>query len=127
MDILMIIYNQLIEDEYIAEQAEGRIKFYEYPETGEVDKPFIVIDPLDDGEPIDFADNKWTKFDFLVQIDVWSPNRLTTLKLGNRIRDVIWEKLGFGQIKGPNQYENGIFRKADRYRGTLYREDFDTL
>lgn len=127
MDILTIVYNHLIADKYIHEQALERIKYYEYPETGEVDKPFIVIDPLDDGDPVDFADNTWTKLDFLIQIDVWTPNRLITLNLGNKIRDLMWEKLGFRQIKGPNDHDQGVFRKAARYRGTLYREDFDNL
>lgn len=127
MDIMTIIYNHFITDYFINEQAFGRIKYYEYPETGDVDNPFIIIDPLDDGDPVDFADNTWTKLDFLVQIEVWSLDRLTTLHIGNKIRDVMWDNLGFKQIKGPNEYDEGIFRKADRYRGTLYRADFDKL
>ncbi|MEC5422393.1 DUF3168 domain-containing protein [Virgibacillus sp. C22-A2] len=127
MDILSIIYNRLIADDYIKEQALGRIKYYEYPATGDVDNPFIVIDPLDDGSPVDFADNTWTKLDFLIQIDVWTLNRLTTLNLANTVRDVMWNDLGFKQINGPNEYDEGIFRKADRYRGTLYRDDFNKL
>lgn len=127
MDILSIVYNRLISNNYIKEQALGRIKYYEYPETGDVTNPHIVLDPIDDGKPIDFADNTWTKLDFLVQVDVWTRNRSTTLKLANTIRDVMWDDLGFGQTKGPNEYSDGIFRKADRYHGTLYREDFDSL
>ncbi|KPH76072.1 hypothetical protein [Oceanobacillus caeni] len=127
MDILSIIYNHLIADEYIKEQAFGRIKYYEYPETGDVINPHIVLDPLDDGSPINFADNTWTKLDFLIQIDVWTKNRTITLNLANTIRDTMWNELGFKQIKGPNEYDEGVFRKADRYRGTLYREDFDSL
>ncbi|WP_096269503.1 hypothetical protein [Paucisalibacillus globulus] len=127
MDILSIVYNRLIADNFIKEKAFGRIKYYEYPETGEVDKPFIIIDPLDDGSPINFADNTWTKLDFLIQMDVWSSNRLDTLNLANAIRDLMWNEFGFKQIKGPNEYDDGVFRKADRYRGTLYRENFDNL
>lgn len=127
MDILSIIYNHLIADEYIKEQAFGRIKYYEYPETGDVINPHIVLDPLDDGSPINSADNTWTSLDFLIQIDVWTRNRTITLNLANTIRDIMWNELGFKQIKGPNEYDKGVFRKADRYRGTLYREDFDSL
>lgn len=127
MDILSIVYKHLIANSHIKEKAFGRIKYYEYPKTGDVDNPFIIIDPLDDGEPVDFADNTWTKLDFLIQIDVWTHNRLTTLNLANAIRDLMWDEFGFKQIKGPSEYEDEVFRKADRYRGTLYREDFDKL
>lgn len=127
MDILSIIYGHLMSNDYVKEQAFNRIKYYEYPETGNVDNPFIILDPLDDGQPINFADNTWTKLDFLIQVDVWTPNRLTTLYLSNTIRDVMWSELGFKQIKGPSEYDEGVFRKADRYSGTLYREEFDSL
>lgn len=127
MDILDLIYQKLMANDFVKGQAAGRIKYYEYPETGDVKNPFIIIDPLDDGDPVDFADNTWTKLDFLIQIDVWTLNRKTTLNLGNTVRDVMWEGLGLRQIKGPNEYDEKVYRKADRYRGTLYREDFDTL
>lgn len=127
MDILEVIYNKMIENEHIKQQAAGRIKYYDYPETGDVDNPFIIIDPLDDGTPVDFADNTWTKMDFLIQIEVWTQNRKTTLNLANEVRDLMSKEFGFFQIKGPNEHNEGIFRKADRYRGVLYREDFNTL
>lgn len=127
MDILSIIYNQLVADDYIKSKAFERIKYFEYPETGDVDSPFVIIDPLDDGEPINFADNTWTKIDFLIQIEVWSRNRLETLNLANKIRDVMWNTMGFKQQAGPNEYTNGVFRYARRYRGSLYREDLKNL
>ncbi|WP_062105214.1 DUF3168 domain-containing protein [Bacillus niameyensis] len=127
MDVLDIVYKTLIADDYIKSLANSRIKFYEYPETGDVDNPFIIIDPMDDGTPIDFADNTWTKLEFLVQIDVWTLDRKTTLNLANSIRDVLWKELKFHQIKGPNEYDSGIYRNANRYRGSLYREDFNNL
>ncbi|WP_117161341.1 DUF3168 domain-containing protein [Paraliobacillus sp. X-1268] len=127
MDILSIVYNHLITDDFIKSKAFERIKYYEYPETGDVDNPFIIIDPLDGGEPINFADNTWTKIDFLIQIDVWSHNRLETLNLANAIRNVMWNKFGFAQRPGPKEYDQGVFRDARRYRGFLYREDFNNL
>lgn len=132
MDILEIIYDELIKDNFIKSKThiedsedDHRIKYYEYPETGEVDKPFIIIDPLDTPMPDDYGDNIPLTLDYMVQIDVWSLSRLETLHLANRISEVLRESLGSGEIPGPNEYDKdtGIFRIAKRYRGKLYREN----
>ncbi|MGM8215175.1 DUF3168 domain-containing protein [Bacillaceae bacterium W0354] len=127
MDILNEVYQALIADDYIKEQALGRIKYYEYPATGDVDNPRIIIDPIDTPTPSDYADNTWVKLDFLIQIDVWTRNRLLTDTLADKVRDVMWERFGFVQKAGPKEYESGVYRDARRYRGTLYREDFQNL
>ncbi|MCG3418968.1 hypothetical protein [Oceanobacillus jordanicus] len=127
MDILTEVYNALVADDYIKEQALDRIKFYEYPATGDVINPHIVIDPIDPPTPKDFADNNWTKLDYLLQIDVWTRDRKTTNQVADKIRDIMWNKFGFAQKAGPKEYAEGVFRDARRYRGTLYREDFDSL
>lgn len=127
MDILDEIYQALIADEHIKKQAFGRIKFYEYPETGDVNNPYIVIDPIDAPTPTDYADGKWTKLDYLIQIDVWSKDRKITDFIADRIRAIMWERFGFAQQSGPKEYDEGVFRDARRYRGTLYREDFEKL
>ncbi|MFD2046014.1 DUF3168 domain-containing protein [Ornithinibacillus salinisoli] len=127
MDILDEIYNGLIADEYIYEQAFGRIKFYEYPATGDVVNPHIVIDPIDPPSPDDFADNKWTTLDYLVQIDVWTKNRKLTDAVADKVRVVMWERFGFKQNAGPKEYDEGVFRDARRYRGKLHRHDFENL
>lgn len=127
MDILDEIHKMLIGDDYIKSQATGRIKFYEYPAAGEVNNPYIVIDPIGPPDPSDFADNKWTKLDYLVQIDVWTRNRKLTDSIAEKVRDLMWNRFGFSQKAGPKEYDEGVFRDARRYRGTLYREDFDNL
>lgn len=127
MDILDVAYKALIADDYIRQHCFSRIKFYEYPETGEVDEPYIIIDPVDAPSPIDFADNKWIKLDYYLQIDVWSPDRKLTDAIADKIRDVVWDKFGFPQKPGPKEYDKGVFRDARRYRGSLYRDDFNNL
>lgn len=127
MDVLDLVYQALIADEYIKNQAFGRIKYYEYPETGEVTVPFIIIDPIDPPNPSDFADNKWLKYDCHLQIDVWSPKRVTSNTIADKIRDVMWERFGFSQKRGPQEYDDGVFRDARRYTGTIYRDDLDGL
>ncbi|SFP80998.1 Protein of unknown function [Halolactibacillus halophilus] len=127
MDILDMVYNALIADDYINTHASGRIKFYEYPETGDVTGPYIVIDPIDSPIPANFADDTWTKIDYFLQIDVWSNDRKLSEQLADKVRDVMWHQFGFKQTSGPKEYDNGVFRDARRYRGSLYREDFINL
>lgn len=45
MDILNKIYQGLTSDALILEKVEERIKYYKYPETGDVSKPYIIIYP----------------------------------------------------------------------------------
>lgn len=127
MDILDEIYNALIADNYIYEYCYGRIKYYQYPETGDVNAPYIVIEPLDSPLPTALADNEWLRLDYLVQIEVWSKNRKLTDSIAGRVREIMWDRFGFRQQSGPKEYESGIFRDARRYSGTLYRSDFGNL
>ncbi|MGG0284126.1 hypothetical protein ABEY41_03145 [Peribacillus butanolivorans] len=128
MDVLGMVYNALIADPYIKEKAFGRIKFYEFPVTGDVTAPYIIIDPLDVPLPKDFADDTWLTYDCLYQIEVWSKNRTNTRELSEQIGKVMWN-FGFPQGTGVDEWDEdtGIFRDARRYRGKLYRDDLDTL
>ncbi|MFD9626975.1 DUF3168 domain-containing protein [Peribacillus muralis] len=128
MDVLGMIYAALMADTSIKETVDERIKFYEFPETGEVTAPFIIIDPLDVPLPKDFADNTWLTYECLFQIDVWSKKRTTTSELSGQICDAMWNA-GFFQGLGVDEWDKstGIFRDARRYRGKLYRDDLDTL
>lgn len=123
MDVLNLIYNALIADEYIKEQAYRRIKYFEYPETGDITAPFIIIDPINAPDPSDFADDTWLTIDCLLQIEVWSKNRIVTNTIADKVRDVMWAQLGFKQQSGPQEYDEGVFRDARRYRGKIYRDD----
>lgn len=127
MDVLPMIYEALLADDFIKEQASGRIKYFEYPETGNLKAPYIVIDPIDVPEPKVFADNTWLSYDCLFQIDVWSNNRIITNTLADKVRDVMWNQFGFSQKSGPQEYDKGVYRDARRYRGKIYRNDLDGL
>ena len=127
MDILTEVYNALVADDYIKEQALDRIKFYEYPATGDVINPHIVIDLIEPPTPTLYADNEWMRVDSLLQIDVWTRDRRLTDQIADKIRDIMWKKFGFAQRPGPKEYDEGVYRDARRYRGTLYREDFDSI
>lgn len=123
-DGLMVIYNQLISNEVIVSLCEDRIKFYEYPETGDTSKPFIVIDPLDVPVPTVYASNENHANEYLYQIDVESTNRLQVKEIQAEIKKEL-KKLGFGQLKdGLDEYfkETKRFVDARRYRGLIKEE-----
>jgi len=119
-----LIYNALIANETIAEKADGRIKYYEYPETGDVSQPHIVIDPLDAPLPADYADNTWLTWDYLFQLDVWTKDRQLTNTLMKEVNKTLWD-IGFHQSGGTGDEwdkDTGIFRQAKRFRGKIYRK-----
>lgn len=127
MDVLMLIYTELMKDEYIAQHAAGRIKFYEYPETGNVTAPYIVIDPLDAPLPAVFGDDTYLTEDYIFQVDVWTKKRLITKELSKRVQDVLWKMNFHTSGGGVDEYdkETGIYRMAKRYRGKVYTEEFE--
>ncbi|MFS0603214.1 DUF3168 domain-containing protein [Peribacillus frigoritolerans] len=123
-DGLMVIYNQLISNEMIVSLCADRIKFYEYPETGDTSKPFIVIDPLDVPVPTVYASNENHANEYLYQIDVESTNRLQVKEIQAEIKKEL-KKLGFGQLKdGLDEYfkETKRFVDARRYQGLIKEE-----
>jgi len=113
------IYQALIADPFIAEQAAGRIKFYEYPATGDVSGAYIIIDPISPPIPDDYADDEWLTDTYLVQIDVWTKSRKLTEKLAGHVRKAMWS-ISFAQKGGIPEYDGGIFRDARHYRGKVY-------
>ena len=125
MDALNRIYEALSSDAVIASKVETRIKYYTYPETGDVTKPYIVIDPLMTPSPGDYADNKWLTKTHLIQIDVWAKTRADKELLGNQI-ELVMEKVGFYQSgSGVDEYDKEvqIYRDGRRYLGKFYRDD----
>ncbi|MET1177565.1 DUF3168 domain-containing protein [Peribacillus simplex] len=123
-DGLMVIYNQLISNELIVSLCADRIKFYEYPETGDASKPFIVIDPLDVPVPTVYASNENHANEYLYQIDVESTNRLQVKEIQAEVKKEL-KKLGFGQLKdGLDEYfkETKRFVDARRYQGLIKEE-----
>ena len=116
------LYDALMADPLIQQKVGKRIKFYEYPATGDVSGVRIVIDPLDSPTASDFADNKWLTEDYLYQIEVWSKSMTDTRTIADRIRKVMWS-INFRQYGGGLDEwdkETGIYRDARRYRGKVY-------
>lgn len=131
MDILETVYNTLRSDSFINSEVGGRIKYYDYPATGDLTGPTIVIEEVDAPMPSDYADNNWMTDDFFVHIEVWvKGNRKKRDAIAARIRQVMWDKLGFAQSSSMRpewDKPTNTFRDARRYRGKTYRDDIDTL
>lgn len=133
MDILEEIYKVLKSDPFINEQVQERIKFYEYPATGDKFGPIIVLEEVSPESPGDFADNKWLTDDYFVHIEVWvqgSGGRKKRDEIAKKIKHLLWKEMGFAQVSGmPPEWDKdtNTFRDARRYRGKAYREDFDSL
>lgn len=117
------ISDALLADPLIQEKVGSKIKFYEYPATGDVSGSYIIIDPLDVPRPSDYADNKWLTEDYLFQIEVWSKSLADRDAVAKQIRKVMLDKLGFVQSGGGvDEWEKdlNIYRDARRYRGKAY-------
>lgn len=129
MDIMMKIYNTLMEDPYINQQAAGRIKFFEYPSTSNISQPFIIIDSLSPPIDTDFADDEPLLEEYLYQIDVWTKNRKLTKELARHVKKALRSEGFYYFAGGVDEYdkETGIYRDARRFRKKVYSEDIKTL
>ncbi|MGD7021779.1 hypothetical protein ACQCVK_04250 [Rossellomorea vietnamensis] len=119
------IYETLLADPFIKSKTAGRIKLYEYPAASEVTGPCIVIDPIGPSLPGDYADNQWLSDEHSLQIEVWSKTLSDTESISKRIREVMWDDLGFAQqASGVDEWDRdtGVYREARRYRGKTYVE-----
>ncbi|WP_368900598.1 tail completion protein gp17 [Oceanobacillus oncorhynchi] len=127
--MLDYMYALLIADATIKKYADGRIKFYEYPPTGDFSGTYIVLDPIDMDRIGDYADDTYLTEDSLVQIDIWSDSRQERNLVAKQIRKVLVDENRFSEIPGVDEWDKdtGIFRIARRYRKKVYRKDFNNL
>lgn len=116
------IYDALIADNLINDKASGRIKFYQYPETSDLQDTHIIIDPIDSPKPSDYADNNWLMEDFMYQIEVWSKDRVDRDTVAERVQQIMWDlsfhNYGGGMDEWDKEFD--IYRDARRYRGKKY-------
>lgn len=131
-DILDIVWKILKEDEevrgYVDSDTDGlRIKYFTYPETADMEGAWVVLESIINALPSGYSDDTWVTFDYLLHVEVWSRKREDSLKLSNRIRDLLWDKLGFKQNDSVDEFDIGIYRDARRYEGVLHRSDLDNI
>ena len=127
-DMMMEIYTALCADSLIAEKVTDKcIKFYEAPETLEVDKPFIIIDALAPQTSANFAANKVVSKQFSYQINVETTDRILTKRISRSV-SYIMRNLDFGQLNGGlDTYfkETKRYVDARRYRKNTRTYDTD--
>lgn len=126
-DIMMEIYNVLIADAYVAEHVgASNIKFYAYPEVGDINSPYIVIDEIDGTLPVEYADDKMLRESELIQLDVYTVrDRILCKNLDEHIKQIIWDELGmYNTSNSKPEYDKDykIYRRASRFEGAFYNE-----
>lgn len=110
-DKMIEIYNLLSSDRYIKDICYNRIKFYNYPETADTSKPFIIIEPLEVITPSIHGSDKELTVQFSYQIDVQSLDRMTVKNLQAKVKELMGSK-GFSQLSyGMDEY----FKETKRY------------
>ncbi|QQS83145.1 hypothetical protein I6J35_06885 [Staphylococcus condimenti] len=133
-DILMDIYNVLINDNQVIEYVGKRIKFYEYPEPADASKPYIVMSEVDDTLPVEYADNDNMALSYLVQIDLFVPESknyqayYVRNQLSYHISRLMKDKLDMentANAKPEYDRELKIYRSARRYEGAFYRSELN--
>src|SRR5690625_2826885 len=131
-DVLDMVYNILRNDdlikEYCISERDGlRIKYFKYPETADMNGNWIVLEPLLNELPSNFADETWVTYDYLLHVEVWSKNRESNRIIATRVRDLLWDKLKFRENDNIDEMDLGIYRDARRYKGVLHRSDLDNI
>ncbi|MGE6370645.1 hypothetical protein ACQKDB_16075 [Planococcus kocurii] len=134
MDVLMDLYNVMIADEFIAgkvrytsgSKTQYRIKFQEYPATGDVNGAYIVIDPISAPIDTDFADDVILASETLLDIDVWTKKRTESKELSDAIKKLVKEHGYYAFGGAPPEYDksSGIHRDMRRYRKKVNSEEY---
>lgn len=133
-DILMEIYNVLINDTLVQKYVDKRIKFYEYPEPSSISQPYIVMNEIDDTLPTEYADNDNLALSYLVQIDVFVPESddyeayFVRNEVSYHISRLLKELLKMENTSNAKpEYDKDlkIYRSARRYEGTFYRSELN--
>lgn len=127
-DKIMDVYNALKDNPIILEKCGNRIKFYDYPETADTSKAFMIITPLDVPSATFYASNKEMMVSFLYQIDAQSHNRQEVKEIQVAVKKTLRES-GFKQLPaGLDTYFKDTKRYVDarRYTGTskMYETDY---
>lgn len=125
-DMLKIIYDGLMRNQVIAVECTDRIKFYIYPETGDTEKPFITIRPLNPPMATNYGSDTNLSYQFFYQVDVQSYDRKKCKEIQGAVKTVM-EGLGFSQQpNGLDEYFEETKRFVDARRYLKQTNVYDT-
>lgn len=125
-DMLEIIYDGMIQNQIIVAECTDRIKFYIYPETGDTEKPFITIRPLNPPMATNYGSDTNLSYQFFYQVDVQSYDRKKCKEIQGAVKAVM-EGLGFSQQpNGLDEYFEETKRFVDARRYLKQTNVYDT-
>lgn len=133
IDILNVIYDQITSDKQLMNLVEKpNIKFNNFPDEQDIDKPYIVLDDFDDPIPEVYTDGERIAYSYIVQIDVFVKYsdeynaRLRRNEISQRISDMLWKNLKISQTTNlGNEYDENfsLYRSTRRYEAIFYEEE----
>lgn len=126
-DMLDILYSQLLENQTILEKVTAnRISYYEYPETKDDSKPFMIIIPMHPPRPGNSGSNIELSTIHTFQIDVQGSNRKEVKLIQKEVKSTMFS-LGFVQLpEGLDEYLNDVKRYVDARRYRVNTKLYDT-
>lgn len=122
-DLSTEIAQALSDDIEIKRYCDKRIKLYEFPETGDDKKTFIVISPSP-STPVGYASNRSLQERYDYRINIESHSRIERDLVSHAVRKVM-TGLGFGQSRGGlDTYFNDTKRYviSNSYTATLIND-----
>lgn len=130
-DILTLVYDAIKDDALIKQYVGNRIKFNEYPDALSMTEPYIVLDDIDDPQPVSYADGDEMAYSYIVQVDIFVKfstsykARLVRNELSNRVQRLLWEKLQMGNVtnfKPEYNKDLKLYSSSRRYETMIYRD-----
>ena len=130
-DILTLVYDAIKDDALIKQYVGNRIKFNEYPDALSMTEPYIVLDDIDDPQPVSYADGDEMAYSYIVQVDIFVKfstsykARLVRNELSNRVQRLLWEKLQMGNVtnfKPEYNKDLKLYSSSRRYETMFYRD-----
>lgn len=133
IDILNLFYDKMVNNVDLMRLVDvDNIKFNDYPDVQDINKPYIVLDDFDDPVPEVYIDGERYAYNYIVQVDVFVKYsdeynaRLRRNQISQLISDLLWDELKASQVTNlGNEYnkEFSLYRSTRRYEAIFYKEE----
>lgn len=119
-EVLNYVYDVLKKDAFIQSNFENRIYWYEPSENDEVDKAFIIIDPLKPFDTMHYASNTFNSKYFYIQINIETYDWALAHQTLSNISELLCNHSLVPQNDGFDDYFEDTKRYVvtERYYGT---------
>lgn len=119
MNVLSHIKDLLITNMTIKQLVDNRIRAYEYPDTLDKSKPFIIIEPISVPMLVGAVSNNFLAENHLIDIHVQGYSYDEVKRIQEEVRKVMWAN-GFKQrTNGLDEYfnETRLYLDVRSYEG----------